>query len=142
MARSREDKRLEVPRELTEEEKAGREEFKTALEDVTEKLDEACDELNEAVRVAWEKFAVSVDAYNEVVEKGNVWAADIEERLSIAYDDIPSGEKRLDTAKALRKWAGSYGEPFEGIEIEAPDEVEFDGTNLEILADLADELEV
>ena len=103
-----------------------KQEHANKLTETYEKLDAAVSTFNAAMEEAWEKVQEALDEHNTAIESANEWRGDIAQQMQDYYDNRSEKWQESDKGSEYEQWKSEWEESFDQVEMEKPDEPDFD----------------
>lgn len=105
-------------------------------------LDAAISAYNAAVALAYAELAPKVASYNAYMQECAEWRDEVKQDLEEYVENRSEKWQESDTATAYSNWLGELQIDFDTVEIDEPEEVEFNPENYEeIISQIAESID-
>ena len=112
---------------LSKDERSRREEIVAALREAADKITEAVDAYKEALVAPTAAVEAAVAAYNAALAEASEFAQEVSGRIGDDIDEKSEKWQESEKGEAAGAWRDAWDElSLDDIEIEFPDEIEFD----------------
>lgn len=111
---------------LTKAQLKERDDLCARLRDKHEELEAAVTKYNAAMVFPWSEVEAAVEAYNEAIQDAQAWKNDLAQEVRDYYDEKTEKWQESDKGGAVGAFADTLEEDLPEVELEQPEELEFD----------------